>query len=305
MAKAYVMIGIAGSGKSSWAKKNAKILNAEVISSDDIRIELFGSLDQSDNTKVFYEFHKRAVAKLNEGQDVILDATNLNRKRRKHLTHNILKGHVVHYIVIATPIKDLLLRNVMRPHPKRLPHEALIRQIKNFEFPYVNLDDGVENEERFNNITVIRNEFKRPHIDDYMRFANGFEQFSPYHTEDVWSHTLTSLEYLSTLGVNLIYEDYVELALTYHDLGKPFSQTPHPNPKIEGHMRYIAHENVSTYIYLTIEKYNPWVTNLISGHIIMNTISDKNKQKMIDRIGLVCYTELEKLHKADKYRREV
>ena len=52
----YMMVGVAGSGKSFIARD----LGCPIVSSDAIRAELFGSEeDQSHNGEVFNELHKR------------------------------------------------------------------------------------------------------------------------------------------------------------------------------------------------------------------------------------------------------
>lgn len=56
------MCGLSGSGKSSIAKDLAVKYHAEIVSSDAIREELFGSCqNQSDNEKVFNIFNKRII----------------------------------------------------------------------------------------------------------------------------------------------------------------------------------------------------------------------------------------------------
>ena len=60
MAKLYIMVGLPGSGKSTYSKKLSKEINAEIVSSDDIRIELFGIDKKVPNSKkVFKEMRKR------------------------------------------------------------------------------------------------------------------------------------------------------------------------------------------------------------------------------------------------------
>ena len=53
MAALNIMIGIPGSGKSSYATKYLLTNNSVYLSSDDIRIELYGFEDQTHNTEVF------------------------------------------------------------------------------------------------------------------------------------------------------------------------------------------------------------------------------------------------------------
>ena len=88
----YLMVGIAGSGKSTQAKKIQEAIHMShpkydeygradevvYISSDEIRAELLGDInDQSQNDKVFSEVHKRIKETVKAHKHIIVDATNL------------------------------------------------------------------------------------------------------------------------------------------------------------------------------------------------------------------------------------
>jgi predicted kinase len=79
-----VMIGISGSGKSTYANGLKTSLNAELVETDDIRQELTGdSEDQSQNGRVFEIARKRINDILSQGKNAIIDATSLSIKERK------------------------------------------------------------------------------------------------------------------------------------------------------------------------------------------------------------------------------
>ena len=74
-----MMVGLAASGKSTYAKKLANDTDAIILSSDAIRWELFGDeTDQEHNQQVFQELHERAKECLCDGRNVIYDATNIS-----------------------------------------------------------------------------------------------------------------------------------------------------------------------------------------------------------------------------------
>lgn len=79
-----MMCGPAASSKSYNAKLLAEKYNAKIFSSDNIREEIYGDVnDQSHNQKVFQILHKRVKEALRNGENAIYDATNLSMKRRK------------------------------------------------------------------------------------------------------------------------------------------------------------------------------------------------------------------------------
>lgn len=81
--KFIIPVGISGSGKSTWINANRKS-NTVVISPDEIRRELTGNIsDQSKNNDVFVLAFKKAIDALNNGNDVIFDATNVTSFHRK------------------------------------------------------------------------------------------------------------------------------------------------------------------------------------------------------------------------------
>ena len=71
--KFIMLIGLPGSGKSTWAEKYiTENANTVLISSDNIRKELFGDENsQEDNNRVFYEMEVRTLNHLNNGVNVI------------------------------------------------------------------------------------------------------------------------------------------------------------------------------------------------------------------------------------------
>ena len=75
-----IMVGIAGSGKDTVIKKYHN--DAIVLSSDEIRKELYGYEDQTHNSDVFIEMNRRAKEAGKAGSHVIYNATKLNRGRR-------------------------------------------------------------------------------------------------------------------------------------------------------------------------------------------------------------------------------
>jgi predicted kinase len=79
-----VMVGISGSGKSTYASGLKTSLNAQLIETDAIRQELTGNAeDQTQNGRVFDVAKRRVDNALSQGKNTIIDATSLSIKDRK------------------------------------------------------------------------------------------------------------------------------------------------------------------------------------------------------------------------------
>lgn len=74
-------IGIPGAGKSTWANSYADThVGTRVISTDEIRLQLTGTYecDRSLYPFIYNEAKRRASVLLQQGHDVIIDATNVD-----------------------------------------------------------------------------------------------------------------------------------------------------------------------------------------------------------------------------------
>lgn len=79
-----LLIGIPGSGKSSWISKFNSDNKYTVVSPDQIRIQLTGDVsDQSQNDKVWVIARKRVKNYLLRGKNVIFDSTMTDPHARK------------------------------------------------------------------------------------------------------------------------------------------------------------------------------------------------------------------------------
>lgn len=137
MQKLIMMVGIPGSGKSTYAKK-LEDENNIVLSTDAIRGEVYGDeAIQKDHKQIYQLLFSRAKQALAKGKNVILDATYSNiydRQRTLDAFSDLNLYRVA--IVISTPLKECLKRNKNRD---RVVEEDVIRRYYNgFEFPTKN-----------------------------------------------------------------------------------------------------------------------------------------------------------------------
>jgi protein phosphatase len=108
-----IMVGPAGGGKTYWS--NLKFAPYEVMSSEDIRYELTGDYQRLDaNDTVFREIHRRTQLKLELGERVVVDATNLRKKDRLTLADIGTKVGVPIFYVVCNRDLDIKLSNSNR-----------------------------------------------------------------------------------------------------------------------------------------------------------------------------------------------
>lgn len=120
-----MMVGLPYSGKSYYAEKLSKEYGAVVYSSDAIRAEILGDVqDQNNNGKVFEVLHRRVYDDLSNGKSVIYDATNINYKRRMDTIQRLkrIPCEKVCYLM-ATPFSECVERSKYRD--RVVPYEVL------------------------------------------------------------------------------------------------------------------------------------------------------------------------------------
>lgn len=244
MATLNIIIGIPGSGKSNYAKKYLLTNNSVYLSSDDIRIELYGFEDQTHNDVVFETMKKRTLNALKEGKDVIYDATNLNKKRRSGIINEAhkLDAQVDAYLC-CTPINIILERNITRAE-RQLPWDKLVQMIQSIEPPMYY--------EGFDNIYLIDGGMYND-VYDYnflIKECSGYNQDNPHHYETLEEHIKAVTKKAENLGEILKLRNDAEIlrqAARYHDFGKLYTKSF--NDK-KGYYVYYGHDKVSTYLYL-------------------------------------------------------
>lgn len=139
MATLYMMVGVPGSGKSSWAAAHLESLQATWVSRDAIRFTMLKGNDAyfSKEKEVFAEYVRRINTLLKDGYDVIADATHLTAASRNKLISKIHVPNVSLYAVwINTPLETCIERNESRKGtPTYVPIETIQNMYKYFEKP--------------------------------------------------------------------------------------------------------------------------------------------------------------------------
>lgn len=130
-----IMVGVSGSGKSTYADGLKTSLNATIVSTDDIRLELTGdATDQSKNDQVFATAFRRVDESLAIGKNTVIDATSVDRQSRKKWVQIGKKnGAEVRAYVLKTPIEVAKKRNLKRS--RVVPDFVIDKQSKRLEIP--------------------------------------------------------------------------------------------------------------------------------------------------------------------------
>ena len=134
--KLFYMVGLPGSGKSTIAKLISKQYHAEVFSSDALREELYGDIDdKKHNQEVFAELHRRIKVCLKSGKDVVYDAYNISSKRRMAFLREIKNIPCKKVCVIAAIPYEACLENNLKRN-RHVPQWAIKRMYRQWNTPY-------------------------------------------------------------------------------------------------------------------------------------------------------------------------
>lgn len=144
----YVMCGLPASGKSTWAEKISQLTGAEIVSSDQIRKELYGSEEIQGNPKeVFREFGRRIREAIDNGKSVIADSTGINVQERAATLCAGRNADRKICFYINTPVEECKRRNAERE--RHVPEFVYDRMLGKLEPPM--------QKEGFNDIMISEN----------------------------------------------------------------------------------------------------------------------------------------------------
>ena len=139
-----VMIGIPGSGKSTWVQKHIDSFEGKVswISRDVIRFTLVNEDEDyfSHEDEVYDEFIRQIKSDLKTCDVVIADATHITIGSRNKLFKslgNSLKDVKVIAMVIKADWETIVKQNNMREGRTKVPENALRRMYSCFMMPFL------------------------------------------------------------------------------------------------------------------------------------------------------------------------
>ncbi|MDP4181880.1 MAG: AAA family ATPase [Bacillota bacterium] len=294
MVKFIMMVGLPGSGKSSLAKEISIKENAVIHSSDELRLELFGDVNNSDkNNQTFTELDKRIRHDLLKGFNVIYDATNISYKKRKCYLDKLksIPCYKKCYF-LATHHETCLKRNKARN--RFIPEEVIINMLKGIFVP--------QYFEGWDNIEIIFDSGEKYREDELFNDLDGISQDNPHHTLTIGRHCKKAMEYIEENYSDLIIKN----AALFHDIGKKLTKDfKNHKGEITEIAHYYNHQNVSAYLSLFYLKELETddilkITDYIQWHMqVYNMESSKSRNKFIKLKGKEFYDNLLKLNEAD------
>lgn len=305
MVKFIMMCGLPASGKSTYAQKLAKEQNANIHSSDEIRKELSGDINNQDiNKLVFKTLHNRVKEDLRNGKNCIYDATNISYKRRMAFLQELNKIPCEKIcVLVAATYKDCLDRNAQRE--RNVPEEVIKRMYMNFNTPYYY--------EGWDDIVI------KYTSDKYTSFGNAispitwvnlmknYNQYNPHHHLTLGEHCEKTDRYVQErCPSNAPHDIVMRTAAALHDCGKPFCQVFHDSKGISTEIaHYYNHQFAGAYGSLFFN-YAPYVSALevsirIMWHMQLYFIKEEKTLNKYKRLwGDELYNDLLLLHEADK-----
>jgi len=295
MPEAIFCIGIAASGKTTWAHQQKGYI---VLDSDQLRLELWGSeTDQRDPHKVFDLMYKRGRAYLLEDKSVIFCSTNLSMKYRMHAIHQLANIPNIKFraVVFNTPLDICALNNKKRE--RQVPDWLFEKQVRQFQPPVEN--EGWDSIEVVNRYYDIYGACLDDNAATYaLQIAKKVDQFG---SQQNIHHSLSLSEHCAICGNIALHNgasyDLIRAAM-YHDIGKAYTATRWNGKKDDGQLHYPNHAEYGAYLALNMGEHYK-VVQLIAYHMIpyMDATAQKTWRT---RLGEEFWKEIMLLHNYDE-----
>ena len=302
-----MMVGLPAAGKSTISDRLAKEMNATVFSSDALREELYGDVNnQEHNSELFAELHRRIKRCLSDGKSAIYDACNISSKKRRTFLQEI--GHITcskECVIVATPYKQCLENNKNRD--RSAPERVIERMYRSWNTPYY--FEGFDSikihywdaENMWRSITYAPAWYL-----DYL----DYEQDNPHHNLSLGAHCAKTMYYL----YDSKWADYQSIetilnAAAIHDCGKLFTKTfKNGRGKVTDVAHYYSHEHVGAYDSLFFQ-YVAGVNALdvsilvdlhMKPYVWERDNNEKLRKKYLNLWGDELHQSVMLLHEADK-----
>ena len=141
MPKAYILVGVPASGKSTWIRNQEWSKDCALISTDNL-VEAYARSVGMTYNEVFDEFMPKAVKLMAEevveareaGRNIIWDQTSCTVKTRAR-KFNMLPGYEMIAVVFKTPQPEELTRRLNSRPGKHIPAHVMKSMIESWVEP--------------------------------------------------------------------------------------------------------------------------------------------------------------------------
>lgn len=141
MPKLYVLVGVPGSGKSTWINNQEWAKDCVIVSTDN-HVESYAKSISKTYTDVFENYMPTAVRLMaddvikarEQGKDIIWDQTSTSVSSRKK-KFKMLPDYFAIAVVFKTPDEQELMKRLSNRPGKTIPWSVVSDMIKNFEMP--------------------------------------------------------------------------------------------------------------------------------------------------------------------------
>jgi predicted kinase len=158
----WLMCGIPGSGKSTWAKHKVEQTGGVWISRDAIRFSIIKDDEDyfSHEDEVLAKFFSDVQEQLNNPmvEDIIVDASHLSAKARQTTLGrlNLTNATEINCVMLDVPVATAIERNDQREGRAKVPHSVIRRMNIQKTFP--------TKEEKFTRIIRVDAEGKESEV---------------------------------------------------------------------------------------------------------------------------------------------
>lgn len=151
MSKMYLMTGVSGSGKTTFAKDFARKNNLRYLNIDNFYFATFG--DESTHKHefdVWMMFYRAIEIASRDGADIIIDTNSPTISNRDEIYNWF--GHMFseNYMIYIDAPGDLCFRNNSN-RGRVIPNDEMMKMIRNYEYP-----DRIETL-KWDNIYIVHN----------------------------------------------------------------------------------------------------------------------------------------------------
>jgi len=293
----YFLIGIPGSGKTEYAKLLHDTTGARVFSLSETR-ELWNAKVGRGNYRpcdMVNDFYSQIQACLTNGDDCVVDATNLKGRNRKRFVYNILRGIECRKIacVVASPFLYCAEHCYYGISVAREGYRS-------WQTP------GIW--EGWNEIWLY---YKNPEwitlngtISSFLKRFDGYDQKNSHHGLTLGQHLRKTMEAVDLSKVKLWKTEMILDAALLHDCGKPLTRRIGKG----GFATYHDHQNIGAYEALFFDYQSnvdvSYISALICHHmdpISWNERTNISKYKCF--YGEEFYNDMMLIHEADRTAR--